>query len=220
MRKPRIGIFGGTFDPIHQGHLEAARLVRRRFSLDEILFIPSFIPPHKARTDMASPSDRLNMVKLAVCLSPHFIPSAIEIEARGKSYSIRTLKKLRLLYPGAWLFFVLGVDAFLEIATWREYDRVVEQCLFIVITRPGFELNKAGDVLGGRYREVMFPVRKGDRVKESLFRTYKIFLLPITALDISSTEVRGRIRNREHIRGLVPASVEAFILAKKLYRPG
>ena len=138
-----IGLFGGTFDPIHLGHLRAAAEVRRLARLDRILFIPSYIPPHKAGGGAAPAADRLRMVELACRRRAGFEVSPIEVEARGKSYSIRTLRKIRALSPAARLFFIVGIDAFLDIGTWHEYEKVLAECLFIVTGRPGFELERA-----------------------------------------------------------------------------
>jgi nicotinate-nucleotide adenylyltransferase len=213
-----IGLFGGTFDPIHLGHLRAAAEVRRLARLDRILFIPSFLPPHKAPATGASPADRLRMVELACRRRKGFEASPIEVEAREKSYSILTLRKVRALSPAARLFFILGVDAFLDIGTWREYEKVLEECLFIVMGRPGFELDRARGVLGGTLRESMGPLAAGQGLAGPLPPRTRIFLAPIRALDISSTAIRERIRRGETLDGLVPRPVDAYIRKHQLYR--
>jgi len=213
-----IGLFGGTFDPVHLGHLRAAEEVRRLARLDRVLFIPSFLPPHKGPGTGASPEDRLLMVELACRGHEAFEVSPVEVEAREKSYSILTLRKIRALSPDARLFFILGVDAFLDIGTWREYERVLEECLFIVMGRPGFELDRAGNVLGGRLRDSMGPLADVECAAGALAPRTRIFLLPIQALDISSTEIRERIRRGETLDGLVPAPVDAYIREHQLYR--
>jgi len=218
MRKERIGILGGTFNPVHCGHLRAAAAVRTRFSLDRVLFIPSFIPPHKESAGIASAEERLKMVELAVRGKPAFIPSAVEIRAKGRSYSILTLNKIKSSYPRAWIFFILGVDAFLEIETWREWKRVLERCLFIVVTRPGYRLRDAEDVLGLAYRGQVRSVSRLENVPEQWFLRSRIFLVPIAAADISSTEIRRRIREDRSIKGLVPAAVEDYIHKHGLYQ--
>src|SRR5512139_4006363 len=144
-----IGLFGGTFDPIHLGHLRAAAEVRRKAGLERVLFIPSYLPPHKASGAVASAADRLRMVELVCRRRSGFEASGIEVAAREKSYSILTLRKVRAQAPRARLFFILGVDAFLDIRTWHQYRRVLKECLFIVTGRPGFDLDRARDVLGG-----------------------------------------------------------------------
>jgi nicotinate-nucleotide adenylyltransferase len=213
-----IGLFGGTFDPIHLGHLRAAAEVRRRARLDRVLFIPSYLPPHKKSGAVASAADRLRMVELACRWRKGFEASPIEVEAGEKSYSILTLRKIRALSPDARLFFILGVDAFLDIGTWREYHRVLEECFFIVMGRPGFELDRARDVLDGKLRDSIGPLVTGEGAAGPLPPRTRIFLLPIRALDISSTAIRERVRRGETLDGLVPGAVDAYIREHQLYR--
>ncbi len=218
--KERIGIFGGTFNPIHVGHVKACLEVQKVFSLKKILFIPSYIPPHKGSSDIAAPSHRMKMVELAVAPYPQFIPSSIEIEAKGKSYSILTLAKLKERYPDAWIFFILGVDAFLEIDTWKDYEKVLEQCHFIVISRPGYRLEDAEHILGGKYKNWIHRLSGQEEISDQILSDYKIFLLSISALDLASQEVRKRIKNGKSITGQVAESVEAYINENKLYQRG
>jgi nicotinate-nucleotide adenylyltransferase len=158
------------------------------------------------------------MVALAVADYPQFVPSPIEIEAKGKSYSILTLSKLKERYPNAWIFFILGVDAFLEIDSWRDYEKVLEQCHFIVISRPGYHLKDAEHILGGKYKKWIHQLSAPEEIGEERFKRYKIFLLKISALDMASHEVRKRIRNRKSIAGCVAESVEAYIIKNELYQ--
>jgi nicotinate-nucleotide adenylyltransferase len=213
-----IGLFGGTFDPIHLGHLRAAAEVRRRARLDRVLFIPSYLPPHKKSGAVASPADRLRMVGLACRGRKGFEASPVEVEAGEKSYSILTLRKLRALTPEARLFFILGVDAFLDIGTWREYQRVLQECFFIVMGRPGFELDRARDVLNGKLRDSIGPLATREGAAGPLPPRTRIFLLPIRALDISSTAIRERARRGETLDEFVPGAVAAYILEHQLYR--
>lgn len=214
----RVGLFGGTFNPIHSGHLRAGEEVMERFVLNRILFVPSYIPPHKGIGDVASAEDRFRMVELA-CRGQHgFVPSSIEVEAPETSYSILSLEKIKALYPGAWLFFILGADAFMEIGTWREYDRILAECRFIVLDRPGFELASVSGVLGGRLKPSMAMVGREEATSEDFLERFRVFLLPIRALDISSTDIRNRIRRGESVSGLVPEAVERYIHQNRLYR--
>jgi nicotinate-nucleotide adenylyltransferase len=221
MEQARIGIFGGTFNPIHSGHLRAAEIVQKRFHLDKILFIPSYIPPHKESVDIASPLHRLKMVELACASYPPFIPSSIEIEAKEKSYSIITLEKIEKLYPETWLFFILGIDAFLEIETWKEYEELLKRCFFIVVSRQGYRLEEAKDALERLYGERMYEFSESEEAVEKekeLFSSYQIFLLPIDSLNIASTEIRKRAEKGISIKGMVPEAVEVYIKEKRLYR--
>lgn len=218
MKKERIGIFGGTFNPIHNGHVKAVLEVQKTFFLDTVLMIPSYIPPHKGAPDVAPPSDRLQMVKLAVASYPQFVPSPIEIEAKGKSYSILTLAKLKQQFPDAAMFFILGVDAFLEIDTWREYKKVLEQCHFIVISRPGYDMNEAKKPLGRNYEERMVQVLETTKLDKAMLHPYKIFLLSIDALDMASKDIRKKVKMGKSIAGLVVEPVEEYIQINKLYQ--
>lgn len=214
----RMGLFGGTFDPVHCGHLQAGREVRSAFSLDKVLFIPSFAPPHKERAGLAPAADRLRMVELACAGEPGFEASSIEVDAGEKSYSIITLEKIRKIYPLSRVFFILGIDAFLEIDTWRDHERVLEECHFIVMTRPGFRFEDAGRVLGGALRGRIHRISGTETIDERLLESPRIFFTPIRAMDVSSTEVRRKIRASESVRGLVPEPVGEYIRARHLYR--
>ncbi|OGD38699.1 MAG: nicotinate (nicotinamide) nucleotide adenylyltransferase [Candidatus Aminicenantes bacterium RBG_19FT_COMBO_58_17] len=218
MERQRIGLLGGTFNPVHEGHLRAAEEVRLRFALSQVLFIPSYIPPHKQTEDMAPPEDRFAMVELALRSHPHMVASPLEIEARDKSYSVITLNKLQAIYADAWIFFILGVDAFLEIETWKSYREVLEKCRFIVISRPGFDLAGAREALPPEYAGKMGDCRGAGSVGEDLLSRFRIFLVSIRALDISSTDIRRRVRAGRSIHGLVPDPVEEYIRKKNLYQ--
>ena len=218
MNKTRIGIFGGTFNPIHKGHVKAALEVQKTFLLDKVLLIPSYIPPHKGSPDVAPPSDRLQMVKLAVASYSQFVPSPIEIEAKGKSYSILTLAKLKKQFPDTVMFFILGVDAFLEIDTWREYRKVLQQCHFIVISRPGYDLDEAKKLLKGNYAERMVQVSETTKLDKLMLQRYKIFLLSIDAMDMASRDIRKKVKMGKSISGLVVEAVEKYIQTNKLYQ--
>jgi nicotinate-nucleotide adenylyltransferase len=214
----RIGIFGGTFDPIHAGHLRAAEAVRRRFGLDRILFVPSNTPPHKRRPSVAPAPARLKMVELAVRGRRGFEANAIEVRSRSTSYSVITIEKIGKLFPGARLFFILGADAFLEIKTWREWRRVLDLCALIVMTRPGTSLRAARSVLQPEYRSRMISLRPATKIGPALAAGRTIFFLRIDALPVSSTDIRRRIREGRSIDVRVPDPVAAAIGARKLYQ--
>ncbi len=220
MIKERIGLLGGTFNPVHSGHLRAAQEVSRIFSLDRVLFVPSYIPPHKQAAEAATPEDRFAMVELAVRNHPRFIASPLEIEAQEKSYSVITLEKVRTLYPGAWIFFILGIDAFMEIDTWKSYRKVLEQCRFVVISRPGYDLAEARCVLPEEYAGWIHSRSEPGAapVDDGLLRRFRIFTVPIRAIAVSSTEIRRKIRQGEALRGLLPKAVEAYIRKHNLYQ--
>jgi nicotinate-nucleotide adenylyltransferase len=213
-----IGLFGGTFDPIHLGHLRAAAEVRRRTGIDRILFIPSYLPPHKAAGGTAPAADRLRMVEIAVRRRAGFEASPIEVEEPVKSYSIRTLRRVRRLRPRARVFFIVGVDAFLDIGTWRAYEKVLAECTFLVTGRPGFDLDRARGVLGGRLRRSIGTLEEAGALAGPVPPRFRVILTPIRALDVSSTAIRDRVRRGQTIDGLVPRAVAAYILTHQLYR--
>lgn len=218
MNKERIGLFGGTFNPIHLGHLRAAEIVKKKFFLEKVFFIPSYIPPHKESAGVVSADHRLRMVELALHPYSYFVPCEIEVEAKERSYSIITLNKLKKLHPKALIFFILGVDAFLEIETWKDYEQVLEQCYFVVIDRPGYRLDDAKKILKGKYQGKMQKLSESEPVRDELLLSFKIFLLPIDALDIASTEVREKIKKGEPIKDIVSKEVEAYIKDNRLYQ--
>ncbi len=218
MKKEKIGLFGGTFNPVHSGHLKAAEIVQKRFLLDKILFIPSYIPPHKDTDDIASPSHRLKMVEIALRGYPRFIPCSIEIDAEETSYSIITINRIKKIYPKSWIFFILGIDAFLEVDTWKDYEQLLEQCFFVVMSRPGYILDEAKKILEGKYKEKMCMLAKSEGVKDEMFLSFRIFLLPIEALDIASTEIRAIIKKGDSLEGMVSERVEAYIRENRLYK--
>lgn len=216
--RENMGLFGGTFNPIHTGHLMAAREIRDRFDLNRILFIPSNIPPHKELRDIASAGDRLEMVRLACRADSRFVPSAVEVQAGETSYSILTLRKIRLLYPGTELFFLLGVDAFRDIRTWKQHERVVRECRFIVMTRPGTDFAEAENVLHGKWKDWTRRLAPGERPDGADLMRFRIFLAPIRAMDVSATEIRRLIRNGEDVGERLPDAVAAYIRNRGLYR--
>ncbi|MBM3297970.1 MAG: nicotinate (nicotinamide) nucleotide adenylyltransferase [Candidatus Aminicenantes bacterium] len=218
MKAARIGLQGGTFDPVHLGHIRAAVAARRRFRLDRVLLIPSAVPPHKEYADTAPPEHRLRMVKMACRGRTGLEASALEIEAGGTSYSFRTLEEVGRRRPEAVLFFLLGIDAFLEIRTWREYRRVLKQCHFIVTGRPGFDLALAPSALTGETGVRFIELGPEGSVVGPLPDEPSVFLMPLDALDISSTDIRSRVRRGEALAGLVPEPVEKYIKRHGLYR--
>ena len=199
----RIGIMGGTFDPIHYGHLVLAETVRDDFGLDRIIFLPSGDPPHKKHEPVTPAASRLEMVRLAVEGNPGFEVSPMEVERKGYSYTYDTMKAMNALYPdNHQFFFITGADAILEILAWKEVDRLSGLCSFIAATRPGTEIGKLSAFL--------------DSLPESL--RSRIHLTQVPPLEISSTGIRKRIRENKSITYLLPPAVEEYIRKEGLYR--
>ena len=197
----RLGIMGGTFDPIHYGHLLMAEEARTAFALDEVVFVPNGRPAHKKAYAVSSPEDRYAMTLLATSTNPCFSCSRIEIERPGPSYTIDTLRAYRQRYPELdALYFITGADAVLEILTWHEYDKLAQECRFIAVTRPGFVLERLAEIADAEF-------------------LHRVLFLPIPALEISSTDIRRRVREGRSIKYLTPEPVEAYLTRQGLYRP-
>ncbi len=213
----RLGVFGGTFNPIHVGHLRAVIEVQETFTLDRLLLIPSANPPHKGAEDIAAAEDRLQMVRLAVQGLPSLEASDVELARSGLSYTIETLQYFHNYFgPESVIHFVVGVDAFSEITTWKSYHQLFATAHFIVMTRPGSTLNNLERFIHTHISRDYQYDTTASRYGHP--RWCSIFCLNITHLDISATQIREWIRQGRSIRFLVPATVEAFIKTRGLYR--
>ena len=209
----RLGLLGGTFDPIHYGHLDAAEAARTALALDAVMLVPAHDPPHKPVDPRASAFHRFALVALAVDEYPGFRASDMELTQDGPSYTVNTL---RALHGGGWqptqIFFILGTDAFAEIATWHEYPAVLDAAQFAVIARPGTSL----DTAAARAPELRPRLRRpGDGVPDP--PSTAVFLVEARTRDVSSTTIRARLAARQPIADLVPAAVARHILAHQLY---
>jgi nicotinate-nucleotide adenylyltransferase len=215
----RIGILGGTFNPIHYGHLAAAEEVRDRLKLDRILFIPSAIPPHKHEEEVPPAEHRMEMVRLALAGNDCFEASDLEIRRGGRSYTIDTIETLLQSHPGASLFFITGVDSFLEIQTWNRWDRLVSLCSFVVISRPGYSFRDLAKI---DFMKSAVPELSGlDRGARSQWVVKSgattVYLETVPLYDISSTDIRKRTREGRSIKYHLPEAVETYIINHKLY---
>lgn len=212
--RQRIGLFGGTFNPVHIGHLRCAEEIREQFALDRIVFVPAFMPPHK-KNPIVSPEHRCEMTRLAIADNPCFELSDVELQREGNSYSYDTITYFhKKEEPGSELFFIIGSDAFREVHTWRNYPDFFEQCGFIVMNRAGVRAPSPLNLPGNIAREFMrldentYTHRSGNR----------ICFGRVSALDISSTDIRTRIVGGRTISYLVTATVERYLLENRLYR--
>lgn len=209
----RIGILGGTLDPIHCGHLAAAVAARDAFDLSPILVLPSRIPPHRPVQPLASPFHRFAMACLAVSGVPGLQASDDELRSDGPSYTADTLDRqhARGVRPSE-IFFITGADAFADIATWRRYPEVLDLANFVVVTRPGHRIESLADRLP-ELASRMRPAEAGPAAAG----TPLIYLLHAPTPDVSSTAVRDRMRRNDAITGLVPPLVETHIRQHGLY---
>jgi nicotinate-nucleotide adenylyltransferase len=215
-----IAIFGGTFDPIHAGHLAAARAAQHRFHLDRVLFIPTGNPPHKIHDHLTDYAQRYAMVALACAGEPRFIPSTIEAPTVDGSprYSINTVRAVRRnLRQHDRLFFLVGADAFLDLPHWKEFRRLLDAVEFIVVSRPGFD----ADALRRVPPPDLLPARRLPPKAGTLrLRHGAIHILHDVDAPVASRDIRQAVRARKPIAGLVPKLVEEYILKEGLYAPG
>jgi nicotinate-nucleotide adenylyltransferase len=197
MRLPEaaaVGILGGSFDPIHNGHLAIAELASEHFQLKRIVFIPASIPPHKPDTVRASARDRLAMLRLAIKGNDSFAAWDAELRRPGKSYTVDTLGLLRRRYPQQELFFIIGSDNLKEIASWHRYETILSMTTLCVTHRPGYSMRIPAAIKGARIRT-----------------------FPSPDLGVSSSEIRGLLQHGHTCRYLVPARVLQYIAARRLY---
>ena len=187
----KIGILGGTFNPIHIGHLILAEEAREKLGLDRVIFVPAYFPPHKENSDIAPARERLAMVKIAIRGNKNFLASDIEIKRDGRSYTIDTIKEFKKRYPGDELYFIIGSDLLKYLDEWKDLSEIIRMVEFIVATRPGYALEKI----------------------PSYIKT-----LPIRAVDVSAYEIRECIKENKSFRSLVPEGVFNYINKKGLYK--
>jgi nicotinate-nucleotide adenylyltransferase len=207
----RLGLFGGTFNPIHIGHLRVAEEVRESLELERIIFVPSYLPPHKDLSDNVEGTRRLEIVKRAVRSNPCFDVSSYEVDSGGSSYSIRTISHIREVY-GCTPYFILGRDAFNEISSWYRAPDLFDLTHFVVMSRPDSVRLPLHDILGesaGRFRQTPrgFINESGN----------EIIFVEVTAYAVSSTRIREAIRQGRSIRYLVPEEVHDYIRNERIY---
>jgi nicotinate-nucleotide adenylyltransferase len=191
----KLGVLGGTFDPIHMGHLVLAEQVREKFRLERVIFIPSASPPHKTEQKLSSANDRFEMTKLALEGNPYFFVSDIELKREGLSFTVETLRELKELYKDSEIYFLTGSDVLDEITSWRDPEEIYRLAKIVIAIRPGFDKFDP----------------KNHFVKKSI-------IINITGMDISSTQIREKVKKGESIKYLVPSKVEEYIKKKNLYK--
>jgi nicotinate-nucleotide adenylyltransferase len=190
----KLGILGGTFNPPHIGHLIVAESVRDQLKLDKILFVPSYSPPHKLYSQVALPTQRYEMVEIALEKNRNFSVSDIEIAREGKSYTIDTINTLIGIYPGSQLFLIIGLDNLMDFSDWKSPNDIISKVELVVMNRPGYDVD----------------------VKNEFKRYATIVKVP--SIDISSSDIRRRIKMGRSIRYLVPFEIEQYIFKKGLYK--
>jgi nicotinate-nucleotide adenylyltransferase len=203
----RIAILGGTFDPIHNGHLAAAKSVAETFLVDEVHFVPAFSPPHKQSRGITSPFHRFAMVALATLSFDRFRTSTIEVDAFERRYTVETLETMKKAYPDSELLFIIGTDMYQEFESWKNFRRLFELAHLVIVNRPGFP-----------FREDLAPfqiLRKKQTVTLPMDTT--VFYLPFVKQPISSTEIRDDRKKGGQVSQWLPPLVWSYIERNKLY---
>jgi len=218
----RLGLLGGSFNPVHNGHLTIARQTREALGLDQILFIPTNHPPHKPNDNLAPAQDRYEMVRLATASDPTLAISDVEIRRPGISYSIDTIRLLHQGYAAqTQLFFLIGLDAFLDFSSWREPPALLELCPFVVLSRPGLSFrslsavallppipqSSLADLDVGRISQLEVPLGR-----------QRLTCLRLPPCPVSASDIRARIRRGLPVANLLPPLVESYILQYHLYQ--
>ncbi|REK13073.1 MAG: nicotinate-nucleotide adenylyltransferase [Planctomycetota bacterium] len=204
----RLGIYGGSFDPVHYGHLLLAESCREQLALDAVWFLPAAVPPHKQQRQLATAGTRIEMLELAIGGHEAFAVCTYEIDRGGVSYTVDTLAHLRQEDPTRELFFLMGADSLGDLPTWREPARICELAVPVVVDRRGASVGGEGD---------MFSVL-GDVVDAKRLETIRQHLVRMPRIDLSSSEIRRRVAAGESVRYRTPRAVEKYIGAQKLYR--
>ena len=207
----RIAILGGTFDPIHNGHLAAAQSVAQVFQVDEVHFVPAFSPPHKQSRGITSPFHRFAMVALATVSIDRFRTSTIEVDALERRYTVETLDSMKQAYPGSELLFIIGTDMYQEIETWKNFRRLFELAHLVIVNRPGFP-----------FREDIAPYQTLSKQQSASFpldlsQGPSVFYLPFVEQPISSTEIRNDRKRGHQVSQWLPPMVWSYIEQNKLY---
>jgi nicotinate-nucleotide adenylyltransferase len=217
----KTGLFGGTFNPIHSGHLSVAGETRENFDIEKIIFIPSATPPHKETWGVANIKDRYEMTRLAVSGHEHFTVSDVEAKRSGPSFTIDTVQYFRSTSPvDTELYFIMGIDAFLEIDTWKSYRDLFSLTPFIILARPGGWHKKEDAPWKAMENYLDAKISKGYTLSKSCYihkDKQPVYIFDNNMVDISSTRIRELIKNGQSVRSMVPKKVDDFIKAKGLY---
>ncbi len=218
----RLGLLGGSFNPVHNGHLTIARQTREALGLDQILFVPTSLPPHKPNGSLAPAQNRYEMVRLAIASDPSLAISDVEIRRPGKSYSIDTIRLLQQEYGAkTQLFFLIGLDAFLDFPSWRDPLTLLKLCSFVVLSRPGLSFRSLSTV--ALLPPIPYPSLAdldAERISriEAQIGTQNLICLKLLPSAVSASDIRSRIRQGLPVANLLPPLVESYILHHHLYQ--
>ena len=218
--RQRLGVYGGTFDPVHNGHLRVATALLENFALAQLWFVPAFVPPHKREQAISAAHHRYAMLALATADEARLLVSPIELEAPTRPYTIETLGRLQAQHPQAQLFFVMGMDSFRDVTLWREHERLLSEYSIIVAARPGINAHGLAEAahLAPHLQARVIDLRGGLRPRaEDLAETH-IFLTDYVAVDVSATTIRQQAGAGKSVESIVPLPVAAYIAKYQLYR--
>jgi nicotinate-nucleotide adenylyltransferase len=224
LQKPRLGVLGGSFDPVHNGHITLAQEAKKKFKLDRVIFIPAFQSPHKTDQIPTDAFHRVRMLELALQDEPGFQISTIELDRKGLSYTIDTIDALKATHDPAELFLILGIDAFKTLDTWKDSSRLIETCHLLVSTRPGHNPKTiepcVQKLIEARGSFPYSPARQlqGNTVFQHQKTGTEIVFFDLTPTDISSRQIRKLIADNQELKNLLPRNVENYIIENRLYR--
>ncbi len=215
----KIGLMGGSFDPVHAGHLRAAEEISERLALDEVVFIPTLVSPHKSSETMAASSHRLNMLNLSAKRNSRFRVSDMELRREPPSYTVDTLRALKQSGPENGYYFIMGCELFAEIDTWKNFPELFNYSSFVVLRRPGYDFADSASTIPLALKND-FRYSYSDRGMDVFAHksSNKLFFIDIAGVRVSSTEVRELARHGNSLRYLVPREVERYIAENGLYQ--
>lgn len=219
----RIGVYGGTFDPVHNGHLRVAAAILENFALDQLLFVPAFVPPHKRGQTISAAHHRYAMLALATAREARMLISTIELEAPARPYTIETLGHLQAQHPGGQLFFVMGMDSFRDVTLWRAHERLLTEFSIIVAARPGYRAHEYGtENIAAQLAPVLqsrvIDLRGGLQPTTAQLATPHTFITDYVTVDVAATGIRQAVQNGHSLENLVPLTVADYIAKYRLYQ--
>ncbi len=218
--RQRLGVYGGTFDPVHNGHLRVAAALLENFALDQLLFVPAFVPPHKRGQVISAPHHRYAMLALATAYEARLLISTIELEAPTRPYTIETLGRLQARYSDAQLFFVMGMDSFRDVTSWREHERLLSEYSVIIAARPGYNVQKLVEAahLAPRLQTRVIDLCGGLQPRAEELAKPNVFITDYVAVDVSATDVRQTAGAGKSVEQMAPPPVAAYIAKYQLYQ--
>lgn len=223
----RIGVYGGTFDPVHNGHLRVAAAILENFALDQLLFVPAFVPPHKRGQTISAAHHRYAMLALATAHEARLLISTIELEAPARPYTIETLGHLQTQHPGAQLFFVMGMDSYRDVPLWRAHEQLLTEFSIIVATRPGYRAHAYGTEniaahLAPALQSQVIDLRGGLQPATAQLAAPHTFITDYVTVDVAATGIRQAVQAGQNVEknleNLVPPTVADYIAKYRLYQ--